>query len=159
MAGALLAESWSVASLHQARALSSLHGAMRERARRRCKGHACRGFVEYPIREAIRLQEPVLLDSDQVSATRLLDLAGEVAAELCVTATTARTHTTLNRELQRWRGSVVAVLSVVRLAPGFAARVVGGECEVLHCLAIAGRLNRRSLLIPSRPTPEQLSAA
>lgn len=126
---------------------------MRTGAQRRTRGESVYGFVEYPIEGWARLQTPMALDgpSGAVVVERLADQRIEAWSGGVGCPTVAEAIGT-------WAGTCVATAGLVRIGRQAAKRMLCGEWNLLHCVAITKRTARKMLLDPRQPSRKVLSA-
>lgn len=132
--------------------LDGKHERLRSFAERECRAASLRGYIEYVIQSAVRC-EPTPVDISargNVVAGRVGDLAVEhtIAGEGHLDATA---HGTLGAVLRHWAGQGVASVALAPFSPHLSWQVVAGLCTVMHCVAVASRVNRKRLLIRAEP--------
>lgn len=101
---------------------SALQQRLRDMAVAEARRGVVQGLLEYQVVALFRLDELVLLDRP-----------GRLAEEF----------------MYAWRERQAAKLMPVRLArfaSGVAQRVMQGDCQHLHCVALTGKVNRKRLL-------------
>ena len=147
--GAVLACSWAVVP-PSAQNLDDVHVRIRARARTLSRTRVCRGFVEYPIYQALKLLRPICIDE-----TRIPPSLGDMADELAMVAGDEQ-HFAFGEVVARWQERAPGRLLRISLAHAFAAMVISGGAPILHCVPIGARICRSNLLDPHSPSKSQL---
>lgn len=158
--GVGLATSWSLSRASEPAAPPEGLAAMREQARRASRGSSeLFGFIESTIVEVATLVTPRALAGRSVSAM-LRHLNGELVSTVRPGHTASLVPETFQSIAARWRSSAREGLKIVSCSyvPALARRIVQGTWPCLNVVVVSGKVNRKLLFVPSRPSFERLQA-
>lgn len=155
--GALLAAAWA---LRRPGEEESQPGSayQRREALRTIRAPDCKGFVEYPIRAAATLAEPIVAAAGTVVGS--LGMLAAVRVHIAGSSSSSAgggEPDTFGSLLSKWRAQGASLGTLVRVSPAGAANMLTKQWGSICSIAITHRLNRNRLLSVNEPSKRQLA--
>lgn len=125
---------------------------MRQRCLKHTRGACLYGFVEYPVVAWAKLKDPVATPPHTVATTvrlmenRIVELRGSVGVA----------GPTLAEVICEWRSLGATMGCAIRLGQHVAHLLLTGAWSCMHCVAITGKVARKRLVDPQKPSRSHL---